>query len=119
MRIEKPDWKYDIVECEGFRQWWSDVIEPINLMLEDGVEVYSFEPLKKSVRWTPQWGHDESEFHSKGLLINIQPIKQESASDVLREFVKKSKEVSPTGQSWPNDIIDILNRAKAAIERGE
>jgi len=107
MRIEKPDWKYDIVECEGFRQWWSDVIEPINLMLERGTELKQYEADSKSW-WTDDALHSQHMPNKTALLINITEFKAESSLDVLKDALKDG------GLSFKNQ-----NRAKAAIERGE
>lgn len=114
MKIPRPDDLY----CDGrFRQWFIAHVEPINRLLSEGVEVYQRRNLKnqpyESV-WTPDWCHGDT---NKALLINIQPLKKETAEDVLRDLVRYCEEagIPHVGEADPE--FKLYNRAKALLER--
>lgn len=68
---------------ELFNKWFTEEVEPINKMLSEGVEVYNTD---SGYGWA-----DTLEVRAvrKATLINIQPIKKETAEDVLRDIVNK------------------------------
>jgi hypothetical protein len=107
-KIERPNWPKFLYNIEGtsefdFGEWFNTHIEPINKALDKAVEVYG-------------WGRDDganwskdslrSESH-KALLINIEPIKQESFAAVLEEI------------ACYGVTVDRTERAKAALSREE
>jgi len=97
MRIEKPDWKNkclservkgdSLLSClAALDYWFEDNVAPVNKMLSAGVEVYHDRRLGDCL-----WETDEKENITNthtALLINIQPIKKETAEDVLRYLIK-------------------------------
>ena len=125
MKIERPDW-HQFIHLEigewtlanaktksELANWFDQKVEPINKMLSEGAEVYSFDPPKTSTRWSPQWGHDESEFDHKGLLINIQPIKKETAEDVLKALIDYEDNIP---DAMKPEYESIYERAKAVLD---
>jgi len=79
MKIERPDWlgmlKHRAMDSEILNAWFNAYVSPINKLLSEGVEVYM--PSNSTV-----WGITASKTFKdthKALLINIQPIKKESA----------------------------------------
>lgn len=101
MRIEKPDWRapFGIKVADSMlpiilNGWFQSKVEPINKMLAEGVAVNAFkitetmtDSEKQSVgMWTCGEWDDGRDTH-KALLINIKPIKKETAEDVLRDIV--------------------------------
>ena len=95
MKIECPDWRWIMQRTamespplfsEQLDRWFDDHVEPINKLLADRVEVYNFEEV-----WHPcKTAYGDERPVNKALLINIQPIKQETAEDVLRELLGQS-----------------------------
>lgn len=92
-KIEKPDWNTMgtyIMRSHRLEldKWFSKHIEPINKMLDEAVEVYECkdEPEHSSGNWY-QYPKDCLKIN-KALLINIQPVKKESAEDVLKLFIE-------------------------------
>ncbi len=101
MKIEKPD----LVEIatRDFDEWFDKYVEPINKMLAEGIEVYNFEEI-----WHPvNDAYGDERPRNKALLI--QPIKKETAEDVLRDLVEMHE----------SDIYSLLSesysRAKAVL----
>ena len=125
MRIDKPkfesDCPYGCVDETHFENWFETVVEPVNKMLEQGVEVvghkeadhpywYMFEnPSKESMK---------SHTH-KALLINIQDIKPktkgERAIESLREVLKDIDILEIEGKMEGFDFTDI-NSARALLD---
>lgn len=88
MRIEKPRYIHkDFV----FDEWFDREVEPVNKMLKGAVEVSGF---GDAPNWT--WKQDIENLSYAGrpeyraLLINIEPIKKETAEDVLRDWLGKA-----------------------------
>lgn len=115
MKIERPDWAYegafpannDLEYAENcLNEWFDKHVEPINKMLSEGVEVYGFQG--------PE-GYAMEQFHSKetdthkGILINIEPIKKETAEDVLRDIVRDCD------NAGIESMEDYYNRAKKVL----
>lgn len=88
LKIERPCFK-KLLEGIALSQqvalledWFKQYVEPINKLLALGVQVHgaTFEGLNE---WTKtKLSNDDH----KALLINIQPIKKETAEDVLRDL---------------------------------
>jgi hypothetical protein len=84
MKIERPNWyiDYDFYSRDHFDKWFNENVEPINEMLSKGIEVYNWEEV-----WHPKLDAYDDKPTSKALLINIEPIKQETAEDMLRRIL--------------------------------
>jgi len=113
VKIERPASGYEIVECSGFQQWWDDHIEPINKMLSDSKQrtVYMYEG-------NVFWDVAETHYSNRPLvktanIINIQPIKKETAEDVLREIYKHQTDKWSYAKDEPMD--ELLKRARAVL----
>ena len=78
-------------------------------LLAEGVEVYGYGD-NKSI-WQRPEHHDMHEVTHKALLISIQPIKKETAEDVLRDLIN-----TPEGKMFP---VDWLEKAKAVLDGNE
>ena len=122
MKIERPDW-FDEVDIykknlhmgPKLSEWFDARVEPINKLLSEGVEVYGFMDRGKSGNAPLFYRELETGETHKALLIKITPIKKETAEDVLRELCRRwNEDVS-------NSLImdDLIDRAKAALEREE
>ena len=86
MKIERPDWVNFVGLPKEYEDtmddWFSDNVEPINKMLDGAETVYG----ENDDCWfTRDAGNFETNTH-KALLINIEPIKKETAEDVLRDL---------------------------------
>ena len=116
MKIERPDWlvlmRPDRTDPDSyfkkseFDEWFDKHVEPINKMLEEGVEVYNDETLSDTI-WAydmrPEFVKDQTR---KALLINIQPIVKETAEDVLSDILNAD---------WDDLGSDLHDRAKAVL----
>jgi len=69
-----------------FNTWFDERIRPLNEMIEKGVDVQGIITDKYTSKPTFIW-NDSSIATHKALLINIEPIRHESAIEVLRELV--------------------------------
>ena len=120
MKIIRPDWysRYGHRSHEvglndlnnWFQDWFSENVKPINKMLSEGVEVYSTTHTGHGKTWNSAQVMDDT--HT-ALLINIRPVKKETAEDVLREFIEEA-------EHWfDGNSCDIkpslVKRAKAAL----
>ena len=109
MKIEKPD-RSDWGELMwSFNHWFKEKVEPVNEMIANGIEVYNFEEI-----WHPMrdaYGDDKPS--NKALLINIEPIKKETAEDVLRDILRMYLE---NGSYMNKDLFIFKQRAKAVLE---
>lgn len=92
MRIEEPDWKSfwnaGLVRFTAeARQWFFHNVEPLNKMFEEGVEVTGeYCDLSERNYWNTIKKMDDTH---KAILLNIQPIKAETAEDVLRSLLRQ------------------------------
>jgi len=118
MRIEKPEpfigGKINMVAIEvindHFDQWFDQHVSPINRLLEAGIEVYTNSYEGRANEWLGKaWVDDPTH---KALLINIEPIKQETADDVLRDWLEYS-----SSRTIRHEEKDIRERAKAALSK--
>ena len=111
MKIEKPDWyslfgnpSSDFKGC--LDTWFNKNVEPINRMLEKAVEVSGNVDQFSMSMWRATKGRGTEDNTHKALLINIQPIKKETAEDVLRDIIENEFRSMSTA---------LLNRAKAVL----
>lgn len=85
--IEKPDFANDVLFSHTleFNKWFYDFVEPINKLLREGVEVKRY--AENDMEWfTDNAIHCKEIPSHNALLINIQPVKQETPEDVLRDI---------------------------------
>ena len=85
MRIERPDWGRmgsPFLTKSTMNRWFEEKVEPINKMLSEGTKVEGY------FTDSGYWIYDISKPTHKALLINIEPIKKDTAEDVLRDFVE-------------------------------
>lgn len=126
-KIERPDWEslnFDIVQTSAdgssfiltpkdrLDKWFDEYVDPVNKMIDEAVEVYQKRPCTDGL-WYPAM-HKESYTH-RALLINIQPIKQETCADVLRDFLTVKDDVY--GSSVYGPWKYLFERARLALER--
>lgn len=112
MKIEKISG--NIIQAD--KRMWGKLFtpyEPINKMLSEGVEVYGTDERTFSIKKTNginMYGlNDSNHFTHKALLINIQPIKKETAEDVLREIYANRDDINEVC------IGMMLDRIKAVL----
>lgn len=98
--------KERVITKEDFDLWFND-------LLKDAVEVYGN---KNGAQWFVTKGRHVREEH-KALLINIEPIRQESCADVLKDLVHRFHPDDYSGTD--EDVFKIIKRAKAALKREE
>lgn len=108
MKIERPLWEaLPDIEADSWtvalNRWFQEKVEPINKMLDEAAVVYGNGI--KNVWSEGQLGHDTH----KALLIQIEPIKKETAEDVLRYILKTY------GKEHPDNQDDWRERAKAVL----
>jgi len=115
MRIEKPEWT-DMVQqnmkmesvYNNLNYWFRRKVEPINTLLAEGVPVFGERTVGGFDRWLDSAGPNTD---SKALLINIEPIKKETAEDVLRMFCDQLDSDGVRDQ----DLTHFYKRAKAVL----
>lgn len=82
MRPLAGDFQYrenvNAVTEHDFNKWWQAEIVPL---FENAVEVWL--DSETATKWSEYHKSD----YKKGMLINIQPIKEQTAEDLLREFL--------------------------------
>jgi hypothetical protein len=75
------------IKSKDFKEWFDNCVEPINKILAEGVEVTCYkEHYEERVKWCASEIMLDCKTH-KALLINIQPIKEETAEGVLRDIL--------------------------------
>lgn len=125
LRIEKPDWSklmdhrmnpnghtLSQAQVQWLNEAWQECVEPINKMLEAGVEVSGLQS-EKDGAWTfttPREMKPNSYPRThRALLINVQEIKKETPEDVLRDYMALS-------ESYPQkDWEELEARAKKVL----
>ena len=98
--------------CKLFHDWFDTHIKPINKMLSEGVELTGVISSQYTAKPLFIWNDSSVATHT-ALLINITPIKRESAEDVIREMLDASRE-SGVGAFYFGDYIKRLD---AILER--
>lgn len=95
---------YDICQ-RSFDAWYDTHIRPL---FENAVEIYlSTNGLVDGVDWSTDYS---DKYTHKALIINIEPIKEETAEDLLRELVNAIAK---------RDSTDAYCEAKAFLERNK
>jgi hypothetical protein len=105
----KPDWLHygcTAFTREAFDHWYAKEIAPL---FENASEVYTTCVLGF---WTTSATlSNDHRFNHKALLINIQPIKEDTAEDILKEVVEWWK-------SYPDDDhAEYVNKARKYLGR--
>lgn len=121
---EMPEWfkhghddpKSLAINIVEFDQWYDKEIRPL---FENAVEVYRS-------RFSGGWSQNperikEGDTH-KALIINIQPIKEETAEDLLREFVAQREIIErityvPEDRDQRGCTLELMSKAKAFLEK--
>lgn len=118
MKIERPRWMIsdkpgdmELISLKVVQDWFSEVVEPISKMLAEGVEVYGY---KFRGNWSFRHNETNATTH-KALLIKIEPIKQETTSDVLKEWLSHIN--THNGADLTMTEIELMKRARAALAR--
>lgn len=116
-KIEKPDWfeiirsKFNNVSSlrDELDKWFQEKVEPINKLLEGAVEVYGWGEPDCCYGWSYKniTAKNTSMSH-KAYLIGIEPIKKETAKDILKELIKLDGIMRA-------DVGDIINKAKKLL----
>lgn len=115
MRIKRPTlFTRDNRTGEGvnaaFKIWFKHHVEPINKVLAEGVEVYGKSGLLGS------WAKDFEGNH-KALLIKIEPIKEDTAEDILRDYVKLCNDADSNPHvSYREGFDNLFLRSKKLLE---
>ena len=117
-RIDLPEWFDKLPEEQRIRWlfWYGTFISPVNIALDNAKKVY-FEINPSDPYILTQWmahktEHDgekilDGKISHQALLINIEPIEQESCADLIKEIMDGAVSTD----------IDWYERAKAALER--
>ena len=90
LTIKEPDWEmyYDDHSAydfnKAFGQWFKENVEPVNQMLRSAKEIYSVDAGNLEGHWAEDMKNLPYEDPSKkALLINIQPVKEKTAQEIL------------------------------------
>ena len=108
MKIKKPHYDGFYPSLYGdtvFEAWYNEVCEPINKMLSEGVEVCGY-VTEDHVSMHENHNAGSSDTH-KALLINIEPIKQDSVEQFLKDIIQDENIES---------IGSLRSRAKKLLE---
>lgn len=122
MKIERPDWQ-DLFLHAGMNIWFDTHVEPINKLLSEGVEVKG--NITPTSNQEPYNGYDfnggtlgKTDPTHKALLINIEPIKQETREQQLENCIRSlltcatSKDPIYTQEVYMREV----EKAKALLE---
>ena len=112
LKIERPDWSLFVDEFGvDFDKWFDSEIEPLNKILEGAEWVHCFKDLERNC-WECDSQPHEKDTH-KALLIGIEPIKRESAEEILNEILESNMH----GNIMDWDVLhEKIHRAKRALE---
>lgn len=118
-KIKKP-WFYQlgqVVSSDAIDKWFDENIEPINKALDSAVEVYS----SNDVDWTTFQevdGGQTPDTH-KALLINIEPIEQDTAEKILKDLIMAGIFLDSDVQTenWIEKCIKLADRAKKVLNK--
>ena len=120
MKIKRPGNIFGKTEVsvEWFYDWFDQCVEPVNKMLSEAVEVVSFSPWAgANYTWMDRGDYKKcdikEDIHHKALLINIEPIKKETAEDILRDILEDSY----IGENYNDIYNDLKKRAKKVLEK--
>ena len=128
MKIEKPDWQEVCsgkvgtctTEAKGLlNDWFQEHVEPVNKMLSEAVEVACWKSDEHNTWCSDETVGPNNECVShKALLINIQPIRKDSAEDILRDLCDLYRH--SYGSSFAdgidqNELRPFIKRAKKVL----
>ena len=119
-KIEKPNWEelfktpLRSTIIDAFDDWFFEFVVPNNRDIENAVEVRGTRTGNYALEWSEENPLVDRGFTHKALLINIEPIKEETAENVLREWIKQ-----PEYPGSSLEIHNIIERAKAVLEQDE
>ena len=115
--IEKPQF-YGAIGIPGFEfdKWFDKYVAPLNALIEGAVEVWSEAGWGGIGHSSNLWGKEirPSDTH-KAYLIGIEPIVQESAADILKEWVERMECLHIS--KFVGNELEMFDRAKAALAR--
>jgi hypothetical protein len=95
------------IPVERFNDWYAKEITPL---FENAVEVYGDGRIEQGL-WSMQKGDCAINQTHRALLINIKPIKEETAEDIVKELANCD---------WTNkSSMNIVEKAKAYREKKE
>jgi len=117
IKIPYSTWDTDSGDMLIDRNGWNDLkadIEAHNKMLGEGVEIYQDKKLMDSL-WDTDKDCPNLVYDHTALLINLQPIKKETAEDVLRDMIEGSESAKQT-LTMDKFIDHFKSRAKAVLE---
>ena len=106
-KTDRPD--FENMRNGDIHLWFDDNVQPINDALDNAVEVSGEARQDTDGLWAMHEmvvGEPLKHHKYKALLINIEPIKQETCADVLREVLLNNR-LRPAE----------ADRARAALER--
>ena len=127
LKIEKPNWHVELITLnksssgmslaqeQWLNEWFHQEVEPINKILAEGVEVSGDVDDFSMSEWRSTKGRGYENNTHKALLINIQPIKKDTAEDVLRDLSKEV--ICTTTQKLAERMIVLQARAKSVLEQ--
>lgn len=121
-KIVRPDFKYickgdhymktPTLYEENFMNWFNEQVEPINQAIDDAIVVYCDNPQLDHHSCNNLWTmNNVSNDTHKALLINIEPLKKDTAEDILRDILTSC---------YGDDTVTMIttaewNRAKALL----
>ena len=113
LKIKKPDWAFEalprifsdevtITIAAKLNDWFNENVEPVNKILRNAIAVTTANAYDWNVESAINATH-------KALLINIEPIKKESAKDVLEALLR----IVPRAHS---EYSAVVRRAKKVLD---
>lgn len=124
-KISWPDEEEDFTISGGrvvldrinFKDWWDREVEPLNEMIDKAVRLSSSCAYDKEYSYWCEYNDpskvDDGNF--TGWLIGKEPIKQETAEDILRAIVTHA-EVAPIDNNWEYYLKnELIPKAKALL----
>jgi len=100
---------------EAADEWFDTNITPINEAIDNAIEVRKFDEEVNSCNnvWFADKGAFSEDDTHKALLIGIEPIKQETALNLIDEILDSNNSGDIMG--W-NELHDKLRKAKVILE---
>lgn len=123
MKIKKPDFNeyqdmnHNLGPKDAFEKWFDTHVQPVNEMLEAGVEIDCVK--YSNAGWTGAQTWQNTDPTHRALLINITEIKKETAEDVLRDFVYNLERAPKSSSVNEQQLFALQDRAKAVLDRSE
>lgn len=111
-QIERPDWLKMWAQPPQFQntynEWFDEHVEPVNKLLSEAVEVFGYDT--ESSIWQKPDYHDLHQVTHKAYLIGIEPIKEETAEELLIEARGRLASIDP------NEHYDITKKITAYLK---